>query len=282
MNQVSVYEWRGETKDHAAALTGLFATGEHVVLGQSFAIPTREDYGSAYRASGALGEEEELADRPELVAAAQAHWHAAGHNACVFAAHMSAGRDDNGWQTLVLGEGASPADVAVALARAVAPLLVAAEAEVVSVLLPHLSAPADMALLLRRLEQLPSWSISDEGEEEDDQHGTVVRLGVRVLVDFGFLSEVLGFGPCAEYGATRRAPFTELLIRAKPPTKRPRHRRAFVAHYQIPGLGSHETGQWWAQTTSNRIARLGPDHNDRAKARVTVALPKMTWLQENA
>ncbi len=277
----SSYEWVGELSDVGGALAALTTTGTYEVLGQTFAVPVRGDYDAAFVAAGLL-DGQDLGEVPALAAAAQAHWHAAGHNACVFAARMSGAREENGWETVVLGGGGTPEEEAVALARIVGPRLVAAEAEVVSVLLPHRDDPAELAALLHRLSQLSGWSITDEGEEDDPEHGTVVRLGLRVQVDFAFASEVLGFGPYSCFGATRRAPFTELLIRAKPPTKRPKHKRAFVAHYQIPGLASHETGLWRTQTSANRVARLGPEHNDRAKARVTAALPKENWITVNS
>lgn len=217
---------------------------------------------------------------PELVAASQAHWHAAGNNACVFASHMSEYREENGWETIVLEARGSRVADAEALAMLVMPRLLAPEAEVVSVVLPHIIAIEDVAAVLRRLEQLPAWSVTDEGEEDDDVYGKLVRLGLRVEVEFGFLSEVLGFGPFEIFGGTRRAPFTELAIRAKPPTKRPRDRRAFVAHYRIPGLTNYDTNVWWQQTKSSRAARLGPDHDERAKARVTVPLPKAIWTED--
>lgn len=279
MTKSEDHTWIGETAYHAA-LSAVRPSGEHRVLGQRFAIPNASDYEAALREAGALPIDRPLAAEPPLVAAAQAHWHADGNSACVFASHMSAFRDENGWETIVLAPRGTPAADAEALAVLVMPRLLAPEVEVVSVLLPHLVALGDLAALIGRLEQLPAWSLTDEGEEDDPEHGRVVRLGVRVEVEFGFLSEVLGFGPFSVFGATRRAPFSELAIRAKPPTKRPRDRRAFVAHYKIPGLTNYDTSVWWQQTKSNRTARLGPDHDERAKARVTVALPKAMWTEE--
>ncbi len=276
---VTDFTWIGQVDDHPE-LAAVRPTGEHRVLGQRFAVAGAADYEVALREAGVLAPDRPLAADPRLVAAVQAHWHAEGNNACVFASHMSEFREVNGWETVVLASrGAIDRDAA-ALSNVVMPRLIAPEVEVISVLLPHVVALPDLAALLRRLGELPAWSLTDEGEEDDPQHGRIARIGLRVEVEFAFLSEVLGFGPFGVFGATRRAPFSELAIRAKPPTKRPRDKRAFVAHYRIPGLTNYDTNLWWQQTKSNRAARLGPDHDERAKARVTLALPKGMWMEE--
>jgi hypothetical protein len=224
-----------------------------------------------------LGEGEHIVAQPELVAAAQAHWHADGNNACVFAAHMSAARELNGWETYVLADRGDARADAEALHALWSGRVLAPEAEVVSVLLPHGDPASYLAGLLRRLSELPSWSVSDHGQEDDPLFGTLQRVGLHVTVEFDFASEVLGFGPYAALGYTRRAPFTELAIRAKPPRKRRRDLRAFMAQVEIPGLEQDEFGLWWTQTKANRAARLGSEHDERAKARVTFALPTDTW-----
>ncbi len=274
--------WSGELTDYAEVLARVRPSGEHQVLAQRFLTPRIEDYEEAFRDAKLLDDGVALADVPHLAAVAQAHWHADGHNACVFASYMSALRTDNGWETIVLSGSGDPGEAAEQIAALVHPRLTAPEAEVVSVLLPHVDDLAELAAIIGRLSELPNWSVTDEGGEDDEEFGQVVRLGLRVGVEFGFLSEVLGFGPFAVLGATRRAPFTELAIRAKPPTKRPKHRRAFVAHYKIPGLDNFEMNLWWQQTSANRAARLGAEHEERSKARVTVALPAEMWTREAA
>jgi hypothetical protein len=148
------------------------------------------------------------------------------------------------------------------------------------VIIPHGDEPDYIARLLHRLRQLPSWTVTDEGQEDDDELGSLQRLGLRVGVEFNFSSEVLGFGPHAAFGYTRRAPFTELALRAKQPRKRPSHMRAFMAQIVIPGLDNATFGNWWEQTKANRAARVGAEHNDRAKARVAFALPLDAWERD--
>src|SRR4051794_28995200 len=67
-----------------------------------FAIATRDDYDCRLRDTGLLDPGEPLTDHPELCAAVQAHWHAAGSNGCLFAAYLSEHRRDYGWETWVL------------------------------------------------------------------------------------------------------------------------------------------------------------------------------------
>jgi hypothetical protein len=271
------YQWLGEVGDYSEALAGLERSLRFDVSGMGFAVPTREDYESAFRVQGLLGEETDIRETPELVAAAQAHWHSDGNNGCVFASQMSSARELNGWETYVLSDNGGAREDADALHALWSSRVAAPEAEVVSVLLPHNDEPDYLAALLRRLRDLPSWSVTDEGDETDDEVGDLQRLGVRVTVEFNYESEVLGFGRYNGFGNTRRTPFTELAIRGKPPRKRRRDLRAFMAQVDIPGLDGEDFGLWWDQTKANRAARLGARHNERAKARVTFALPHEVW-----
>ena len=117
--------------------------------------------------------------------------------------------------------------------------------------------------------------------EDDPELGRLVRLGLRVTVEFGYSSEVLGFGPYAGLAYSRQAPFTEVAIRAKPPRKPRRDKRAFMAHVDIfPPLDNPEMKEWWDQTEENRRRRLGVGHDARGKARVVFALPEQDWRRE--
>jgi hypothetical protein len=271
------YRWQSELSAYAEALAGIKPSCQYFALGQPFLVPTRDDYAEAFARAGVLAAGDELAGSPELVAASQAHWHSVGSNGCVFAAHMSALRDESGWETYVLADRGSPRADAQALAHLVHPRLTAPEAEVVSVVIPHGDEAAYVAALVGRLGEMPGWAVSVEGSEIDSEHGKLVRLGLRNDVEFGFVAEVLGFGAHGAYANTRRAPFTELAVRAKAPRKRPQDKRAFMAHVDIPGLEKYEFSLWWRQTEANRRARIEPSQDERGKARVTVVLPKTIW-----
>lgn len=269
--------WSGEISDRADALAAVKPSGRFDVLGQPFLVPTREDYTKAFMRCGLLDRAGQLADSPECIALAQAHWHLTGNTGCVFAAHMSGLRAETGWETVVLAERGDVKEDAEAVAAAVHPRLTDPAADVVSVVIPHGDEAQYVADLVHRLGELPGWGLSDYGTESDPDHGELVLLGLRNDVEFGFVAEVLGFGPLAGYANTRRAPFTELAIRAKPPAKRRRDKRAFMAQVNIPHLASDEVGLWWSQTQANRRARLSPSQDARGKARVSFALPRDTW-----
>jgi hypothetical protein len=274
------FRWEGEVEDYKDAFDVLRPSLILEVNGTSFSVPSREDYTEAFLNKGHLVPEEDLTAHSELVAAAQAHWHRDGNNSCVFAAQMSAERDPNGWESYVMGNQGSPQKDADAIHALWSQRLVDPYAEIVSVIIPHGDEPEYVAALLRRLSTLPSWQITDQGQESDEAFGLLQKLGLLVTVEFDYLSEVLGFGPHGAFAHTRRAPFTELAIRAKHPRKRRTGRRAFMAQVDIPGLAPDEFGAWWGQTKANRASRVGSKHDDRAKARVTFAIPASAWEED--
>ena len=80
-------------------------------------------------------------------------------------------------------------------------------------------------------------------EGVDPLDGDLTLLGLTVGVDLGYWSEILGFGQGDELAYTRRAPFTELAIRAKPPRSARQDRRAFMAHIPLDVDGT-TFGRW--------------------------------------
>lgn len=275
--------WPADGGAFAAIFDDVTPTLVYRVLGQVFRVPSRGDYEQAFVRAGLLERGMDIASFPELVAAAQADWHGGGHNACAFAAYMSSRRDEVGWRTVVVGQRADAAADAAAVHAALDPTYQAPEVEVVSIVLPYVTTAEQVAALVSAMARHEAWSVTDNGTETDPDLGQLVRLGLTVDLgiccgpEFPFLSEVLVFGPIATFGRTRWAPFFEIAVRVKPPRKRPRHRRAFMAHVLIPGLEYSEMRDWGRQTKAQRTARLGADHDKRAKARVAVTLPQSAW-----
>jgi hypothetical protein len=259
--------WHQNDDEFADVLSDVVPTCVYRVLGQVFRFPDRSDYQQAFLQAGLLEPGADIESVPDFVVAAQADWHAGGHNACTFAAYMSANRDEVGWQSIVLGKGADAAADAAAVHNVLGPTYQAPDAEVVSVLLPHVTTVDEVAALVTAIVRHEAWSGIDNGTEDDPEHGELVRLGVSVDLgicfgaEFDFMSEVLMFGPIATFGRTRWAPFFEIAVRVKPPRKRPRDRRTFMAHVNIPGLDNAEMRDWFRQTEAQRMARLGSDHD---------------------
>ena len=240
---------------------------------------TSDDYrwvpGGHAEAAGALASAGELAARPEVVARAQARWHETT-DPCVFAAFMSARRISVGWTTVVLAPRSSPAVVAEAVAGHVEAALLDAAVEVISILLPHLRSPSEVAGLADALAKNPGWSRTEVARETDATHGTLVLLGLRVSLGEGVLSEVLGFGPLATFPRTRHAPFMELVVRAAPGPWREDPTRAHMADVPLD-LEPATITAMLDETRKTRGRRLSESEQQRAKAKVTFTLPAVAW-----
>lgn len=274
MSVPDVYKWAGEPADIGDQLSCLTASDGYVVQRATFRVPTREDYRTALTVSGLLHSETALEDEPELVAGVQAHWHAHGYNACVFAENLSATREDSGWETYVLAAAEEPTGIADTIASICFERLPVPEVQVVSVLMPRLDNARDVVNVLRRLGSLPAWRL--DIDRVSDEAGEAVLLGLRAKVELDHWAEVLGFGRFTGQANTRLAPFTELAIRAKEPSRPRRNQRAYMADIEV-GISKIDFASWWHETEEARAARLGSDGDRRGKARVTFALDARTW-----
>lgn len=278
---IRVHQWTGEPDEYADTLADLTPTACYQTEGQSFEVPTREDYHVALRDAGALRAGETIAFHAELTAAVQAHWHAGGHNACVFAADLSGTRAQSGWETHVLEYredwgGVAAQEIAEAIAELCRPRLLDPAVEVVSAILPQLEDELALAGVVWHLGSLPDWDLRELGIVEVTDLGEVVLLGVRAKVELDHWAEILGFGRFPGQANTRLAPFTELAIRAKEPARPRSNRRAYMADIEMD-LDKIEFGQWWHETVRQRAERLGAEQDARGKARVTYALDRAAW-----
>ena len=262
-------------------------------LGQEPAIlrPTAEDYAACLREGGHLPGDDSLDDHPLLVAQAQAHWHSSSFNGCVFSAFLSDHRTTHRWDTYVIENAGSPAANASVVAELVQRGLDDVEVEIVSVIAPFVEDTRELAELVAALREHAGWAVDEVGEETDSEHGELVRLGIRVVVrppavttaEQDHNSEVLGFGPQHTGARTRRAPFTELAVRAKSPDRPKTHRRAHMAQVMLfdqdVKVGSARIAQWGAETNQLRGAILGEDHQERGKAKVSFTIPRDQWRE---
>jgi hypothetical protein len=146
-----VHEWTGEPSDLGRELAQLASSDEYIVEGTTFEVPTREDYRTVLARAGLPKGGVALEDSPDLVAAVQAHWHAAGHNACVFAEALSATRAETGWESYVLNATSQPDYLADRIAEICVERLPVPEVQVVSALMPHLDDGCALAQVLRGL-----------------------------------------------------------------------------------------------------------------------------------
>ena len=269
MSDIVDHRWTGEIDAYAPAFEQLHPTGAYrAVLAevpQDFEVATRSDYEAALRASGKLAAGASIGDDPELVAAAQAHWHASGANGCHFAMHLSENRERFGWETWVLSDRGDVTATAEAIAEKAGERLAPVDVDVLSFLVPQMEKLEELGELVESLGLREGWKLT---KLEDPLDADLVLLGLTVALDLGHWSEILGFGPGAGLANTRRAPFTELAIRAKPPRKaRPNH-RAYMA--DVPLDSDSATIALWKRNTHRwRAERLGDEHDARGKAKVT-------------
>jgi hypothetical protein len=262
-----ITEWRGEISDHADALESLVVADSYVGRnGAEYALPARDAYEEAMRFGGVLGPDVDLCDEPTLAAVAQAHWHAAGPNACEFARYMSAVRAEHGWMTVIMSDLTEPRSIADEISTQVSPRVEDPDVEVVSILLPQLDDERILAKVIARLGWMADWELREEGIDEDAARGPVVRLGLRLAVEFDHWSEVLA---------------GEFAIRAKAPERRRRDQRAFMAHIPVD-LDKPEFGEWWDRTRADRHRRLPAEQDLRGKAKVTFAISRGAWEEASA
>jgi hypothetical protein len=234
-------------------------------------VATRADYESALRATGDLPGGASLKDRPDLIAAVQAHWHAVGNNGCRFAMHLSERRERFGWETWVIGDRGGLAGTADAIATRTRQRLPPVEVDILSFVLPHIATSQALGDVVRSLGQREDWKLHEKADLSDDD-AELLCLSVRV--ELGHWSEILGFGHGAPLAYTRRAPFTELAIRAKaPPRMARRDHRAYMADVPLDA-DTRTFGEWWKETERRRAERLGDEHNARGKARVTTVVER--------
>jgi hypothetical protein len=266
--------WEGEISDFAGAFAQLQPSANYAAvyggIERSFSMVTREDYETAFRSAGDLPDTDEIQDRPDLVAAAQAHWHATGSNGCRFAAYMSEHRHRFGWETwVVVAADDDVTAVADSIVRLVDDRLPHVEVDVLSIVLPHVRGPEPLGQLVRRLGQQDDWRLR---AYRDRSVAELELLGLSVGLDLNYWSEILGFGSAAPLANTRRAPFSELAIRAKPPKRRESSdQRAHMAQVRLDVDGPTLT-RWRRATERSRAERLGVAHDSRGKARVTTVV----------
>ena len=286
--------WDGQPTLPAEAFEGVAQSLE--IRGEPLLMrPTAADYTRCLRAGGQLPEGEELAEHPLLVAQAQAHWHASEFNGCVFSARLSAHRTAHGWQTFVIRDRGAAHLNAETIEEATRPTLAVTEVEIVSVIAPFVVSGKQLAELLVALGALPGWTLEELATERDGRLGSLVRLALRTPVRpplsedpaFDHQSEVLGFGPQPTGARTRRAPFTEIAVRAKAPARARPSRRAYMADVTVVDergvkVDGSQMAEMGAQTKELRRSILDPDQDQRGKAKVTFTVDEEEWRAATA
>jgi hypothetical protein len=278
------YQWTGELDAWRDDLGSVEATGLLSPLcaksAPKLTIHTLADYERHLRETGYLQDEERLAERPDLVAVAQAHWHAMGHSGCEFAKLLSTRRVAYGWLSFVLEDRGSSAADAAALDDQLEPHLTDPKVEVVSFILPHATEPSTVAELVIALGARERWRFRLEGTEQDAELGPVVKLGLDVDVGLEHRGEVLGFGPWTPL-VSRRGPFFELAVRVKPPARPDEKRRARMSDIDLK-IERADYGEMYHTTLKKREVLLGTGYLTPGEPGVTVIVPEADWERASA
>lgn len=270
------YRWAGEFGPFREALESVRPSGAYSAtqreISREFAVASRGDYETSLRNCGALSRDSSLGDRPDLVAAVQAHWHASGSNGCRFAMYLSEHRERFGWETWVMRDRVTAAATAAAIADLAHSRVDEVDVDVLSFVLPHVTSSLVLGEIVKCLGTRDGWRVAEGRDPTDDG---IDLLGLTIRIDLGFWSEVLGFGEGEPLAHTRRAPFTELAIRTKPPKGARSNKRAFMADVPLDA-DSATMGRWKKETNQSRAQRLGDAHDARGKAKWTTVVQRST------
>lgn len=256
----------------------------------------RKAYVGALIAQGLIADEDELLRRHDLVGEVQRQWHSRYEQGCRFAAVLSVRNDardrmdDVGWfQIVVTGVGDdlwSPGALPDlnAQVRRLARRVKAAQA--MSLIFPAVTQPVTLVRLIREIGSLPGRVLeappADEGVKPP-LDAAMLHLGLRYEVADGCRAYALGLGPFDFFPPTRRSPFLEIALVAKPArgtSKSPRLKRtaheAHLAYMNIDWLEAPAFERLFDSTRELRRKLLGGD-DPSAKARVTFSVPATIW-----
>ena len=259
--------------------------------GRSMQFPTRSDYIDQMKAHGLISNEADFIANDRLTGAVYLDWLLRPQVGCVFAQLLARPVYRTGMRTEV-ARGASgsgePKELAIQIARLTQESIEDASTESLSVLMPQMLDIEKLTQLVWELGHQHDWSI----ELESPWQRRLVRIGLRVKIAEGVLTETLGMGPFDIFPTTRRCPVTTLEIRTKPKgaknSRVPKTHRA--AHLAALPIGNHilqraEYGIRFTEFTPWLRRRiLGNRGDSRAKASVTYSLPSAMWssLKENS
>ena len=151
---------------------------------------------------------------------------------------------------------------------------------VLAFFIPYVLTPETLVDLVLALSELPLWTI----DREWAWRRTLILVGLRVRIDERVLAETLGLGPFQFLPPTRQCPITSLEIRTKP-QKAIRHK--FRSGIKLAHLDKLPTDEFLtARQFQVRFKKLTPllksrilggFEDQRAKAKVTFAVPAAIW-----
>ena len=250
-------------------------------------VPTRVDYIEAVLEAGELAVEDQFPLNRELVIDVHRDWLKRRQVGCVYAQTLNSDPEKYGMAAVIVPDGNDMrvAQVAELIAEETSSVE-NANSEALSILLPGLTDLATFCRLVRALAEENDWQLREVTEHVDPATSVVFALvGIDFVLKGSVPSAVLGIGPFEEFPLTRRGPVASLELRLKPKdAKRAKKRPGMplTSHlaqvpYPEPGRIAREEDSMWQQTESLRLAVLGRN-DERAKAEVTLAVPRNIWI----
>ena len=250
-------------------------------------VPTRVDYIEALLDAGEITAEDQFPLSPDLVIEVHRDWLKMRQVGCVYAQTLHTDPERYGMAAIVVPDG-NDMDVA-QVAKMIAEGTSGAEntkSEALSILLPGLTDLATFCRLVRALAEENDWQLREVTEHVDPARSVVFALvGLDFLLNGSVSSAVLGIGPFEDFPMTRKGPMASLELRVKPKDAKPAKKRPgmpLTSHlaqvpYPEPGRIARKEDSMWQQTETLRLAVL-TRNDERAKAEVTLAVPRDIWI----
>lgn len=166
---------------------------------------TKNDLLAQLVANGVIADEQDmLARSPQLTQVVMRTWLASGHTSCLYSNVLGTDEHEGLWGSATIAREVEQ-DVFDSLITAQMSEL--GRKEIALLTFPYVTTEPDLAQLVGQLAASPEWSWEDRSRPS----------GLRWrLPDGEHVSWALGFGPFPWMPFTRRAPYTSLVLRARP------------------------------------------------------------------
>lgn len=230
--------------------------------GTQVRYPTKDDLLAPLIAAGTIaGEQDMLELDPTLTEGIFRQWAVSGTTACLYANMLSGPANDGLWAGATLAAETNQERFDGWLQSAMQRI---ATKDIGLLTFPYVETEQGLAKLLGQLARSPDWWWEDRARPRD----RVVPLGLRwALPDGVHVSWVLGFAPFDWLPYTRRAPYTALVLRAKPDANTVDEedegpdglRGVHLAHVPHTIPGGEKGGSIWSKTEQRKRTLLWAD-----------------------
>ena len=245
--------------------------------GATASFPALQDYVDQLVSEGSIRDKQDLVrNYDHLVGEIFLNWVSAGQTSCLFAARLARKPRQARWLPIVQLDALTTPDLAEFLN---AQLDAAARThEAVALIFPDVSSPEDVVALCNRLCEDPSgrWY---RAAADDGAAGDLALIALRWVLPTGrSVNHVLGFAPLATTPATRRGPFTALVLRVLDEKRTPARQEDGRVQVHLADLDSGIRPQElhdrvWEATKQKKSLHVEPHLAVGARARVTFSVP---------